>query len=202
MYSFAAFTIWIVTGKWWAAAPVLILALKEGLKAVLHIFKAGYGDTHLCARSCPHTSSVERGILNSVALMVQVWYLPSSALENTTLSGYRGTACSAANRELVPSWDIARWRGRRQVWGLQGEAGSEHTAPCLRETVWTSAERPFSHGILHAGWGDIFLTALELAILLIPVPVVWVCILFCCWSSRCSHYLPKKCLGTPVTTKQ
>lgn len=79
----------------------LILALEEDLKAVLHIFKATEGDTHQCACNYPHTSDAECGVLHSAALMVRI--LLSSALENKILSGYRGTACSAVNRELVPS---------------------------------------------------------------------------------------------------
>jgi len=61
---------------------------------------------------------------------------------------------------LSCSWERPRsplqccWVERpEQVWGWQGEAGSEHPAPDLRGAVWTSAERLFSHGLFLAGWG-------------------------------------------------
>lgn len=52
-----------------------ILALEEGLKAILHIFEGRYGDMHLCACSYPCASNAECSILHSVASMVQIGYL-------------------------------------------------------------------------------------------------------------------------------
>lgn len=67
-----------------------------------------------------------------------------SALENEPLWGRRGAACSAVSGERVPSRVAAWWGGRRQVWGLQGDVGSGHTASAsrLRGALWTPAERP------------------------------------------------------------
>lgn len=107
----------------------LILALEEDLKAILCSFKARYGATPLCACSHPHSSNVECGILHSVVLMVQIWYLQ---LWRRRCSRATEVLLALQVTEPFPSHKAARWRGRRQVWVLPGEAGSEHTAPHLR----------------------------------------------------------------------
>lgn len=78
----------------------LILALEEGVKAVLRVFKARYGDTRLCARSDPHASNAERGTSQR---SIDGANLVSSALENKLLPGCRDTNCSVVNGELIPS---------------------------------------------------------------------------------------------------
>lgn len=100
MHSVWFFSLRRVNGYWevLSSGPVChILALEEGLKAILHIFKARYGDTHLCACNYLHASnagcSITAGCSISGAILVRL------ALENEMLSGDRGAACSAVKGE-------------------------------------------------------------------------------------------------------
>lgn len=90
-----------VNGQWevlGSGPDSLVLTLEEGLKAVLHLFKARHGDTQRCACNDPPTSKAERGILRSAALMVRVWCLQL----------WRMSRCGAAEAlRVLPSAESA-----------------------------------------------------------------------------------------------
>lgn len=90
---------------------------------------------------------------------------------------------SVAPEPLMQCGILQRLSLQVQIWHLlwfAWEAGSEHQAPLCAPSSVDISRKTFQLWFFPAGWRDIFLPALETVILLIPIPVVQVCILFCC----------------------